>query len=377
MSLTGRGLPLLLGVLVVVTVSLVVWTWPRLAPTRVLTVLGRLGLLLLVNVSVLLLVFALVNDQFQFFSDWSDLTGAASTQASTTRAGGAAGSAANTPVVAPRVAGPASSSTLVSSAGRDTVYTVAGGASGVSSSVLVELPPGYADPANVAHRYPVLLGFGGYPSTVTQLATGFHVSDTLASMQSQHRLAATIAVFVQPWTPPGRDTECVNGPGGATIGDQVATWAGVDVPAWLRTHFRTAEVRSSWATWGISAGAYCASAVAMAHPETFSAAISLAGYFRPEWGNWHPFAAGDPRAQPYDLVALSSARPPPIALWLFASQADALAYPAAVELMAAARSPLSVTSQIASTGGHRYTAWTPWFPVALSWLARTARGFSP
>jgi hypothetical protein len=66
-----------------------------------------------------------------------------------------------------------------------------------------------------------------------------------------------------------------------------------------------------------------------------------------------------------------------VALWLFASKVDALAYPATVEFMAAARPPLSITAQIATSGGHRYTAWTPWFPVALAWLAKTAHGFAP
>ncbi len=379
MDLTGAPLLVLLAAVLVAAVCFAVWVWPRLAATRLMTVAGRLGVLALVNVAALLVAFAVLNDQFQFFSDWADLVGAASSQAAATSSGGSVSSAVNAAVV-PRTtggSGPASTSRLLSSTDPSSaIYLVTGGLSGVTSQVQVLLPPGYGDPANAHRVYPVLEGFGGYPSTVVQLSSGFAVQSTLAGLAAQHRLADVISVIVQPWTPPGRDTECVDGPGGRARGDQVETWATVDVPGWVRQHFRAAHARTSWATWGISAGAWCASMSSMLHPDQYSATLSFGGYFAPEWGNWHPFPAGDPRATRYDLVAGARAVPPPVAIWAYVSQRDPVAYPSTRALLAVARTPLSVTARIAPSGGHRYTQWTPWFPVALDWLGRNVPGFA-
>jgi hypothetical protein len=375
-SLTSPWLVAVLAIVAVVAIGGVVWLWPRLARTTWATLLGRVGLLAVVNVCVLLLVLATVNDQFQFFSDWADLVGAASTQATAVSAGGTASGAVNG-ALPPPAAVPPSTATQLSGGGSEITYAVTGGSSGVTGQVLVLLPPGYGDAAHRRTRYPVLEGIGGYPSTVGQLPQGFTVASTLAQLVAAHRIRPTIAVFVQPWNPPGRDTECVNGPGGVSAGDQIETWAAVDVPAWLRATFRTDTVRSSWATWGISAGAWCASMFAMLHPQTFSSAIALGGYYRPEWGNWHPFAPGDPRLARYDLTTLAATAPPPVALWLYASKPDNLAYPSAVALMKAAKPPLAISAHIGAAGGHRYTWWTPWFPVALTWLGVHVPGFGP
>jgi S-formylglutathione hydrolase FrmB len=376
-SLLSPALLVVLVVLVLACVTGAVWSWPRLAGPGVRPIAGRIGVLAGVNLSVLLLAFAVLNDQYQFFTEWSDLVATASTQSTTTSAGGdaAVAAAVRVPISHPSV--PPARWSVLSGGGDLTTYSVTGSASGVTSQVLVLLPAGYSDPANAHRRYPVLEGFGGYPGAVSQLERAFRMPEALANAQSQHLIGPTIDVFVQPWTPPGRDTECVDGPDARAAGDQVETWAAVDVPTWVHERFRAAVGRGSWATWGVSAGAYCAAMVAMLHPDTFSAAISFAGYAQPSWGNWVPFSPGDPATARYDLVGLARRDPPPTALWLFASQHDNLAYPATTALVAAARPPLSVTAQISPVGGHGYLWWTPWFPAALGWLGRTSPGFSP
>jgi len=333
--------------------------------------------LAVVTLSVLLLAFAVLNDQYQFFSEWSDLVATASTQSTTLSTGADAYAAAATRVPVSRPSVPAAQWSVLSGGGDRTTYAVTGSVSGVTSQVLVLLPKGYADPANANRRYPVLEGFGGFPGAVSQLERAFRMPEALVSAQAQHLIGPTIDVFVQPWTPPGRDTECVDGPGGPAAGDQVETWAAVDVPAWVHQRFRAADGRDSWATWGVSAGGYCAAMVAMLHPDTFAAALSFAGYTRPTWGSWVPFSPGDAATARYDLLALARRDPPPTALWLFASRNDTLAYPATTALVAAARPPLSVTARISPVGGHGYLWWTPWFPAALAWLGRSVPGFSP
>ena len=76
MSLTGS---LFLGTVVAVTVlsfvAVVLW-WPALAGRGVARVAGRAGMLVLLNALVLLTAGALLNAQFLFFADWTDLRGA-------------------------------------------------------------------------------------------------------------------------------------------------------------------------------------------------------------------------------------------------------------------------------------------------------------
>jgi enterochelin esterase-like enzyme len=379
-SLTSPALIALLVVVALAAIATAIVIWPRLATTSPWTVLGRLGTLAMVNVLVLLLALAVVNDQFQFFGDWTDLTGALTSQTTTAvsaSAGGSPQTAVSTVVVPLQAPAPPSTATVVSRDATSTTYSVTGGASKVTSQVQVFLPAGYADPANASHRYPVLEGFGGYPSAVTSLATSYDLPSTLATLSSQHALAPTIAVVAQPWTPGGRDTECANGPGGAAAGDQVETWISVDIPAWVKATFRARSDRGSWAAWGPSAGAWCAAVATMLHPDTFGAFIAFGAYFRVEWGNWQPYLPGDPALARYDLVALAHSNPPPVAAWIYMSDQDRQSWPTTLPFIAAARAPLAVSSHIVAIGGHRTTLWKPWLPVALTWLGTVSPGFAP
>jgi S-formylglutathione hydrolase FrmB len=329
-----------------------------------------------VNACVLLLAFAVLNDQYQFFSSWQDLLGTGSNQVAVSTGGGGVAVAVRQKVHDPLAGVPVVAASPVQHVDGGTVYRLTGAVSGVTSTVMVQLPPGYTDPVNRSRTYPVLMGFAGFPGTVTQMASVFDVAANEQRLVAAHELGPAINVYPLAWSPPNRDTECVDGPRSAAPSDQYETWAAVDVPAWVRSTFRASTHRSSWATWGMSAGAWCADMITMLHPGTFSAAISLGGYFKPSWLNWYPYAAGDPAMARYDLVALSRRDPPPVALWLFATRGDPFAFPETDQLLAQARAPLSITSHILPTGGHRVSVWTPWFPVALSWLGRSIPGFA-
>ncbi len=382
MNLLGVKLLMLLAVLAVAAIVVTVLLWPRLARTAFWTVLGRLGLITLVNALALLLALAVVNHQFQFFGDWSDLIGATTAQGTTAPAvatvtGGSPHKAIVATVIPQQPPPPPSTAVVVAQDSISTTYAVTGGASRVTSDVQVILPTGYSDPADATHRYPVLEGFGGYPSVVTSTSKAYDLAAQLGSLADQHALAPTIAVMAQPWTPAGRDTECANGPGGASAGDQVETWISVDIPAWVRSTFRTRTDRGSWATWGPSAGAWCAAVAAMLHPDTFGAFISIGGYFRVEWGNWQPYAPTDVRAARYDLVARAGTDPPPVAAWIYASKQDSQSAPTTLPFIASARAPLAVSAHVVATGGHRTPLWKPWLPVALTWLGTVSPGFAP
>ena len=374
MGLTDAGLLWFIIALAVGGAATLVVQWHRLSGAGAVPVLGRIGAILGLNLLVLLAAGVVVNDQYDFFVSWSDLIGSESTTVVTTHAGGSVAQAVTADPPGPSSSQAPPQLPVAAAAGTDTQYEVTGTVSGVTAPVVVILPPGYSDPANANRRYPVVEAFPGYPGSAIGVLRHFNLAGTNDVLVASHRMAPTLFVIPTTWTPPGRDTECVNGPPGTT---QTETWVAQDVPAWVQSHFRVQPGRASWATFGMSAGGWCAAMTAMLHPSRFAAAIVLGGYFRPDWGNWVPYPPGALAVRRYDLVTLARTAPPPVALWVYTSAQDTLSGPSTRALLAAARAPLSVTADVASSGGHRLSQWTPVLSPALQWLGTNVPGFAP
>jgi len=376
-GLTGTPFLALLVILTVLALAGSVLLWPRLAASGFWRVVGRVAVLLLVSALVLATAGTALNRTYVFFTDWSDLFGSTSAQVVQATGGGSVGGAMAAAVKPLPNVVVAPGDTLLPAPISGTHQQVVGAQSGVTSSVQVLLPAGYSDPANAHRTYPVIVAFPGFPGTGDGLVKTFDLPGVIDRLAAAHVMAPAVVVVPEPWTPNGRDTECANGPGGTSAGDQYETWVAVDVPAWVRAHVRVDSARTSWATFGISAGAWCASAMTMLHPEQFAAALSLAGYFRVEWSNWRPYSTGDPRASRYDLVRLAATNPPPVALWVAVSRQDKYSYPPSEAILRQANPPLSITAQVSAAGGHRFSLWVPWLTDGLTWLGAHVPGFLP
>lgn len=379
MTLTGTPF---LGLVCLLAVGLLVATlvlWPRLGQGwKPLVVLARVGLVVGGNVAVLLVAAVALNDSFAFFADWTDLAGAMSPAQVHTRTGGVDPAAALRAPASPGDAAGAGGLGGVRQPGalpadRVVHYLVTGRSSGVRADVLVALPVGYQAPQNRSRRWPVIEAFGGYPSADTQWVGGMGLLQQMDALSAAGRLADAIVVEPTVEIPPGTDTECVNGPAGA-----VETWAAQDVPAWVAATFRTETGRAGWATLGLSTGGYCAAMTTLLHPHRFGAAIALGGYFRPDFSSTYvPFPTSGPSWRHYDLVRLATAAPPPVAVWVQTSHADQLSYQSTSQLIARARSPLSVTAQVLAHAGHRIQVFKDALPQALTWLGANVPGFRP
>jgi len=151
MSLTG---PFFLDGLVALTVVAflgLVAVWPRLTARTPWHIVGRAVSLAVVNVLVLLTAATQLNSAYLFFAGWSDLEGAITgriVQTGIDRGGAAAqapnvavsGQAAKVAVQVPPLNQPVGSNGLVK-------YTVRGPLSGLTGTVLVQLPRGYTSAA--------------------------------------------------------------------------------------------------------------------------------------------------------------------------------------------------------------------------------------
>jgi hypothetical protein len=319
---------------------------------------------------VLGLFGALLNDQYLFYSSWSDLLGSGSPKVESHHGG------SRTDVVSAQLHGrglagvtqPASLPPLPDPGSRLQSYTVTDPRTGSGGQVLVYLPQGY-DPAS--HRtYPVIEGLHGFPGGPAGFArlNFFTSSDQLTA---EHKLAPSIFVVPMIDTPPSLDTECVNGGPGLP---QTDTWLSRDIPAWTLQHFRVRPERTWWATLGYSYGAWCAAELSMRHPDVFGGSIVLLGYFRPDFSPYYePLTPASLRS--YDLIHLARSDPPPIAMWVLTSREDPLSYATSSKLLSVARAPLDVTGVVLAHGGHRLAVLTPYVSGALAWLGSTLPGF--
>jgi enterochelin esterase-like enzyme len=378
MSLTG---PLFLGGVVACTVAafvVLILVWPSLAGRSIRKIAARAGLLLTVNVLVLLTAATQLNAQFLFFADWTDLRGAFSgAPTATALSRGALASHAASRKVAGTAATAGKKLPPLPTAQVDLSgvisYTVKGPLSGITGTVIVQLPAGYTNPTNASVRYPVMEAFQGYPGAPNSWINGMNLGGVAAQQAAAKRMRPILVVSPQVEIPPGVDTECVNGSAGTA---QVETWLARDVPDWVAHTFRVRTDRASWATIGLSAGGFCAAMVAMLHPAQFSAAIVLGGYFHPDFGPFYePYPSGSPLGARYDLVALSKRKPPPVAIWLETSHADPLSYTSSAAFVKATKPPMAVNATVLEHAGHRVSLWQDLLPSTLKWLGANVPGF--
>ncbi len=144
-------------------------------------------------------------------------------------------------------------------------------AGSATEEVAIYTPPGYD--SNPLTRYPTLYEA---PFNFALWNSAIHVKATLDALITSGSIPPVIAVFMNAWGGPFADAECSNSADGRELMD---TFMGVTVPAYVDSHYRTIPTPQARATFGMSEGGYCATILALHHPATFGAAISLSGYF--------------------------------------------------------------------------------------------------
>lgn len=349
MGLTSRSLLVLtLGLAVLAPVVLAL-LWRARPQGRVLAPLTRFGGVLLCQVLAVSALFLYVNDQYSFYSSFDDLLGRSAPAPGVHTSG---------------LVGPGQ--------GRLTVLSVPGGPTNEGNhQVVVWLPPGYDAPQDAHKRYPVLMFLPGQPSDPVSTMKHFGFIPTAAAEVRGGKVPPFIGVFPPLMTDPPRDTECTNVPGGP----QAESWLDSDVYRSVNTDIRTEH--APWTEIGWSTGAFCAAKLLLGHPQQFSAAVGLGGYYTPLTDRTTGNLFGDrPAVREENSPAWLYTHDGGLhrrRLLVVSGVQDADSYPMTQAFLHVTRGDPGVSSVTFPDGGHNFRNYEAFLPHALEWLFHPPR----
>jgi Putative esterase len=297
----GLTSPALVALLIVITAALLVamlWWWPRLAAGGIRPVLLRIAALAALQLSVLGLIFVVINDSAEFYVSWAELLGAHPGGGGVISGQRASGHGPGRgPAAAPVTVTGAFS---VPVAGRPGVsggllqaVTLYGQLSGLTVPGFVYLPAGYGaatPPLPVAVVVSGQLDSAGQPYSASRLA------GTAAQQIAAGQLRPLLLVMLPAGI--GHDQGCLDVPGGT----QAATFFTQDVPQAVAAGYRAAPPASRrWALLADASGGYCALQLALNSPEIFAAAALPPGRYTAPPGPAQP--GGSPQIRTQDDLA--------------------------------------------------------------------------
>ncbi|WP_433437907.1 alpha/beta hydrolase [Nonomuraea sp. CA-141351] len=351
MGLTSIGLLVTTAVLAVAALVTTVWLWPRLSARSWRAVLGRVGVLAACQVLTLAALGLATNSYFGFYSSWSDLLGTDTATAPITIAATGLQVLSSRPVPG----------------GRIEQVIMPGQSTRLSEEAYVFLPSAYLE--HKTEHFPAIIALTGYPGDPRNLMTRLDLPGRMAKAIAEGQVKPTILVMMRPSVVLPRDTECVDVP----QGPQVQSYFANDVKQDVIAHYRVASGRDSWGILGGSTGGYCALKIVMSHPEQFSAAVSLSGYFKTiiDHTTGDLFQRDKSVEQRNDLMwRLANLPAPPVNVLVTSSKKGESDYPATVRFLGAVKPPMRASSLFLPSGGHNFNTWNRELPQALPWLAQ-------
>ena len=343
LSLTGNPLLVAAISLAVASPLLLAWWWKYKTKSGSFSALRPLAAVLACQVLAISALFLWVNNQYGFYTSWSDLFGVR-TEGSTIQTNALARPGA----------------------GRLQVLTVPGrAASDHARKILVWLPPEYGQPQFRTARFPVVMVLPGQPSTPDAMFRHYNFGEAASNLMNAGRIKPFIAVFPPLMTNPPRDTECTNVHGGP----QAYTWLSSMVPN--AVHHQLRAQPGPWSLAGWSTGAFCGAKLILNQPKNFQAAVSFGGYFTPITDRttgdlFHGVAAARQRNSPlwlYQHHGLHGRK-----LLLICGRQDKGSWKANQQMLAATRGDRGVSFLDFTTGGHNYRNYRRYLPDALQWL---------
>ena len=317
---------------------------------------------------------AAVNKYYDYYQNWnaaiSDMTNqgvrAAQVPTVSSRSGDRFG----------RFLGQTIDSQLAAQQGYTLLLTVHGRDSHLTRPVFVFLPPQYFWPGRYhTYRFPVIELLHGFPGNPQDWITVLGVNSLLDRLDKQHRADPAVLVMPAVNGPRGQSLQCLN----QVNGPQDDTFMAGDLPRYIARVLRVQAPGVGWGVAGYSEGGFCAANLSLQHPNVFSSAGVLSGYFYPSDNQLvdpvrevSPFGGNRQLARlnaPMDLLQSLPAGQVLPQFWLGAGMLDrgdvrsAQVFAQLLEL----RQP-NVTLKFVPGGGHTAFTWRTLLPPMLQWM---------
>lgn len=233
------------------------------------------------------------------------------------------------------------------------------------------LPPAYLSSPRA--ELPVLVLLSGQPGTPRDWLDGGQLAARLDAFAAVHDGLAPVVVLPDDLGSTLANPLCTD----SRLGN-VATYLGVDVPAWVRATLQVDPDPRAWAVGGFSNGGTCSLQMAVTSPTVYPTFVDLSGEAEPTLGDRASTVqaafGGGPSAfaafaavNPLDVLARTSF--PDTAGYLVAGQQDGTYLPQAQGVFAACRAAGMDVALHVLPGGHTWQVWGPGLDEALSWLA--------
>lgn len=363
MTLTSNSLFFTTLVITVLMFGAVVWLWPRLARQGWRQVLGRIGLVLVVQVLTLSAIGLAANRSFLIYGSWTELAGREKPATISQDAGGTSA----VKVIdrqKPDVPGGANKHV----GGEIEKIMIQGERSQIATPAYVYLPPEYFQKGNEKRVFPAAVVLTGFPGTAENLIHGLAYPKTAWSLVKQKKMKPMILVLMRPTVAPPRNTQCVD----IKDGPQSETFFGTDLPKALTGAYRIGASPRSLGIMGDSTGGYCALKVALEHPETYSAGVGLSADYAPEVDGdsgdlFHGNAAEEKRC---DLLWALDHLPQGKTNFLVTTSLQGEEnYRPTQKFVSKVKDPARVSSITLDHGGHNFKTWNREIPPSLEWLS--------
>jgi len=232
----------------------------------------------------------------------------------------------------------------------------------------VYLPPAYqADPSL---HLPVLMMLHGTPGGPENWAQEGAAPATANTYAATNNGKTPIIVMPDFSGVNGKDTQCVDGRLGSS-----ETYLTVDVPNYMRTHYRTTTGPGSLGVAGLSAGGFCSLMLTVRHPDLFSVFGDYSGVAHPELdppadalkevfgGDRKAFDAHDP------TKVIPQKRFTGTAGWFETGLQDPDPLQPTQDVAKQAAAAGMSTCVLTRTGGHDFAFWVKAFSNSLPWIS--------
>ncbi|MDO5747569.1 MAG: alpha/beta hydrolase-fold protein [Actinomycetaceae bacterium] len=236
-----------------------------------------------------------------------------------------------------------------------------------SNKTLIWIPPSYE--SHPKRHYPVLLALHGYPNGPQVYKDVLDIDTKLTTLVDEHAIRESIVVMPTVF-PDNIDTECVDTADGSF---NVETFLTQDVISWVRTHLRTAKDPHAWASFGYSAGGWCASMLSVRHPRLFPLSVNLSGYFSPDFSQGRLLENDDTS---YELGPITQRQKESIKMFFWSAKDDRKSMKSLHEFLPHVAKPTVLTHSLIEAGGHSWPVWHRGSIEGLRWLGKHSSGFS-